>query len=238
MDVDRALARAAGGGSGGRAGLADFAVLLSGAATTRIEDMAQLARRITRARFGGDRTTSSPCCTSPTSASRPVPTAGSQPAMTSARRTLSVEEVEREAAEPHRRGFRHILLVSGEHARIVNRDYLVDCVRAVAPPLRPGGHRGPGMGHRYVPPPPGCRLRRRHRLPGGVRPDDLFRRAPQGQEAQLRLATRRARPGCGGRYAPAGNRRPSGPGPGLAVRGHRPGGPRAGLDPTLVALRS
>jgi 2-iminoacetate synthase len=31
------------------------------------------------------------------------------------------------------RGFRHVLLVAGEHARIVSKDYLVDCVAALAP---------------------------------------------------------------------------------------------------------
>ena len=30
------------------------------------------------------------------------------------------------------RGFRHLLLVAGEHARIVSKDYLVDCVAALA----------------------------------------------------------------------------------------------------------
>jgi 2-iminoacetate synthase len=48
-----------------------------------------------------------------------------------ARRTLSPEEVRAEARELARRGFRHVLLVSGEHARIISPDYLVECVRAV-----------------------------------------------------------------------------------------------------------
>ncbi|MBV9661819.1 MAG: 2-iminoacetate synthase ThiH, partial [Acidimicrobiales bacterium] len=48
------------------------------------------------------------------------------------RRTLTVAEVAAEAAELHRRGFRHILLVAGEHARIVSKDYLESCVAAVA----------------------------------------------------------------------------------------------------------
>jgi 2-iminoacetate synthase len=34
-----------------------------------------------------------------------------------------------------RRGFRHLLLVAGEHARIVSKDYLVECVRALAPEI-------------------------------------------------------------------------------------------------------
>jgi 2-iminoacetate synthase len=50
-----------------------------------------------------------------------------------ARRTLSVDEVVAEARVLVDRGFRHLLLVAGEHARIVSKDYLVDCVRALAP---------------------------------------------------------------------------------------------------------
>ena len=45
--------------------------------------------------------------------------------------TLSPDEVRRDALILHEEGFRHILLVSGEHRRIVNMDYLVGCVRAV-----------------------------------------------------------------------------------------------------------
>src|SRR5207248_3578255 len=48
------------------------------------------------------------------------------------RRTLDPEEVRAEGRELQRRGFRHVLLVAGEHARIVSKDYLVECVRALA----------------------------------------------------------------------------------------------------------
>src|SRR4029079_9113790 len=50
-----------------------------------------------------------------------------------ARRTLSVDEVVVEAKELVERGFRHVLLVAGEHARIVSKDYLVECAAALAP---------------------------------------------------------------------------------------------------------
>ena len=42
-------------------------------------------------------------------------------------------EVLVEAQELRARGFRHVLLVSGEHARIVSKGYLEECVAAVAP---------------------------------------------------------------------------------------------------------
>lgn len=47
--------------------------------------------------------------------------------------TLSVDEVVAEARHLSRAGFRHILLVAGEHPRFVSGDYLSDCVRALAP---------------------------------------------------------------------------------------------------------
>ena len=47
--------------------------------------------------------------------------------------TLKVEEAAREAAILHRQGFRHILLVSGEHPRIVSTGYLADVVRRLRP---------------------------------------------------------------------------------------------------------
>src|SRR6266705_952520 len=47
--------------------------------------------------------------------------------------TLSVEEVVAEAQHLSRAGFRQILLVAGEHPKFVRRDYLAECVRALAP---------------------------------------------------------------------------------------------------------
>jgi 2-iminoacetate synthase len=47
--------------------------------------------------------------------------------------TLSVEEVVAEARYLREQGFRQILLVAGEHPKFVTENYLVDCVRALAP---------------------------------------------------------------------------------------------------------
>jgi 2-iminoacetate synthase len=47
--------------------------------------------------------------------------------------TLSVDEVVAEARHLSQAGFRQILLVAGEHPKFVSRDYLSDCVRALAP---------------------------------------------------------------------------------------------------------
>src|SRR6202048_3791108 len=47
--------------------------------------------------------------------------------------TLSVEDVVAEARYLRDAGFRQILLVAGEHPKFVSSDYLVECVRALAP---------------------------------------------------------------------------------------------------------
>lgn len=124
-DVDRALGAS-------RLDLRDFAALLSAPAAARLEDLATAAHRLTVQRFG--RTVrlfaplylSSECVSTCTycgfSADNPI-----------TRRTLEPREARAEAEELAGRGFRHLLLVAGEHARIVNRDYLVACVEAIAP---------------------------------------------------------------------------------------------------------
>src|SRR2546426_6402686 len=45
--------------------------------------------------------------------------------------TLSVPEVQAEARALLRDGFRHLLLVAGEHPKFVSRDYLAECVRTL-----------------------------------------------------------------------------------------------------------
>ena len=124
-DVDRALASP-------HPSLTDFASLLSAPAATRLEELARRAHRVTRARFGATVRLFSPLYLSSECVSTCTYcgfSAGNQ----IARRTLTVEEVRREAEELHRRGFRHILLVAGEHARVVSKRYLEECVAAVAP---------------------------------------------------------------------------------------------------------
>jgi 2-iminoacetate synthase len=126
-DVDRALARPA-----GKRDLVDFAALISGAAAPRLEEMAAAAHRLTIRRFGRTVHLFAPLYLSNECVS--VCTyCGFSAGNEIARRTLSVGEVVTEGRELVRLGFRHLLLVAGEHARIVSKDYLVDCVRALAP---------------------------------------------------------------------------------------------------------
>lgn len=123
-DVERALGSR-------RRGLADFAALLSPAAAERLEDLAALAHDITVRRFGRTIRLFAPLYLSNECVS--VCTyCGFSADNRITRRTLSPDEVREEARALLRRGFRHVLLVSGEHARIVSKDYLVECVRALA----------------------------------------------------------------------------------------------------------
>ena len=107
-------------------------MLLSDAAAARLEDLAQVANRLTVARFGRTMRLFAPLYLSNECVST-CTYCGFSAGNDIARRTLSIPEVEAEAGELHRRGFRHLLLVAGEHARVVNREYLIDCVQAVAP---------------------------------------------------------------------------------------------------------
>jgi 2-iminoacetate synthase len=124
-DVDRALQLS-------RRGLHELAVLLSPAAAPRLEDMAQLAHRATIQRFGRAIRLFAPLYLSNECVS--VCTyCGFSAGNDIARRTLTPDEAADEARELVARGFRHVLLVAGEHARIVSKDYLVECVQALAP---------------------------------------------------------------------------------------------------------
>ena len=126
-DVERAL-RAR------RRTLADFAVLLSDAAAGRLEDMAHAAQATTVRRFGRTVRLFAPLYLSNECVST-CTYCGFSAGNDISRRTLSPEEVLAEARALRERGFRHVLLVSGEHARIVSKDYLVECVRVLAPEI-------------------------------------------------------------------------------------------------------
>ncbi|HSS11648.1 MAG TPA: hypothetical protein VLL25_17310, partial [Acidimicrobiales bacterium] len=127
-DVDRALALS----RSSRRELVDLAALLSPVAGQRLEELAQAANRITVQRFGHTVRLFAPLYLSNECVS--VCTyCGFSADNDIARRTLSIDELAAEGAELRRRGFRHVLLVAGEHARIVSKAYLVECVEALAP---------------------------------------------------------------------------------------------------------
>ena len=124
-DVERALRST-------RRSLADFAALLSAPARDRLEDLARLAHDLTVRRFGRTIHLFAPLYLSNECVST-CTYCGFSAGNDIARRTLTPAEVLGEARELVTRGFRHLLLVSGEHARVVSKDYLVECVAALAP---------------------------------------------------------------------------------------------------------
>ena len=107
-------------------------VLLSAAALPRLEELAQRAREVTWQRFGRAVRLFAPLYVSNACLSS-CSYCGFSRDLDVARKTLTVEEVVREARTLVDRGFRHLLLVSGEHRIEVSADYLVACVEALAP---------------------------------------------------------------------------------------------------------
>jgi 2-iminoacetate synthase len=122
-EVERAL-------STERPDLRDFAALLSPSGANRLEEIARRSHAITTQRFGktvqlyAPLYVSNECVETCTycSFSRENPIV---------RKTLSVREALKEAELLTRRGFRHLLLVSGEHPRHVSPDYLTEILEAL-----------------------------------------------------------------------------------------------------------
>ena len=110
--------------------LADFARLISPAATDYLEPMSHRAQSITQQRFGKVIRLFAPlylsnecinnCSYCGFSRDNPI-----------LRVTLSVDEVVTEARALAAQGFRNILLVSGEHPKFVSEGYLQDCITAL-----------------------------------------------------------------------------------------------------------
>jgi 2-iminoacetate synthase len=125
LDVERALGRA-------RRTPRDFAVLVSEAAGERLEELAYLAHSTTVRRFGRTIHLFAPLYLSNECVS--VCTyCGFSAGNDIVRRTLTIDELVGEARALTARGFRHLLLVAGEHPRLVSKAYVRDCVAALAP---------------------------------------------------------------------------------------------------------
>jgi len=113
-----------------RLSLDDFARLISPAAAELLEALGRRSQQLTRQRFGKVIRLFAPlylsnecvnnCKYCGFSRDNPI-----------LRLTLTVEEVRREARALLDQGFRHLLLVSGEHPKFVSHRYLTDCVSAL-----------------------------------------------------------------------------------------------------------
>src|SRR5580765_7809087 len=110
--------------------LADFAHLISPAASELIEPLGRRSQAVTRRRFGKTIRLFAPlylsnecfnnCKYCGFSRDNPI-----------LRVTLEVDEVMREARALRQEGFRNLLLVAGEHPKFVSNGYLAECVRAL-----------------------------------------------------------------------------------------------------------
>lgn len=109
-----------------------FAALLAPIADTRLEELAQEARALTRQNFGRTMRMFAPLYLSNECINncRYCGFSRDNPIL---RITLSVKQVVEEGRHLAGQGFRHVLLVAGEHPKFVNGSYLSDCIRALAP---------------------------------------------------------------------------------------------------------
>ena len=124
-DVDRALATR-------RRDSGDLAALLSPAASTRLEDIALSAHRLTQQRFGRTMRMFAPLYLSNECVSECTYCGFQVWNRDIVRRTLTPDEVRLEARYLTHLGFRHLLLVAGEHPKHVSVDYIAACVRVCA----------------------------------------------------------------------------------------------------------
>ncbi len=111
-------------------GLEDFALLISPAAAAHLERAARAAHRITAERFGKTIALFAPLYLSNECVST-CAYCGFSRENEVARRTLAPSEIAAEARILAERGFRHVLLVTGEHPKSVDAGYLADAIRTV-----------------------------------------------------------------------------------------------------------
>ncbi len=126
--VSRALSRSALGGLD----LHDFAALISPAAGKRLEELARAAHALTVQRFGRTIQLFVPLYVSNECVSTCAYCGFSRPNQVS-RLTLSPKDVLEEASLLLDQGFRHILLVSGDHPRKVSPSYLEEVIGLLHP---------------------------------------------------------------------------------------------------------
>lgn len=121
-DVDRVLA------AGGACTLEDFAVLISPAALARLEDMAQISASLTEGVFGRTMRMFAPLYVSNECVNN-CKYCGFACRHKIDRKTLSLEEVEREVEAIYKLGFRTLLLVAAENPKLVSTGYMGECIK-------------------------------------------------------------------------------------------------------------
>ncbi len=124
-DVKRAI-------STSRPSLQDFMALLSPEADKFLEQMATMAHSITKRRFGNIILLFTPLYISNECINSCIYCAFCKKNSIE-RKTLSLKEIEREAQLLHDRGFRHILVLTGEHPKKAGVDYLEAAINVIRP---------------------------------------------------------------------------------------------------------
>src|SRR5438067_2229436 len=110
--------------------LADFAELISPAASEWLEPVCRRSQALTQQRFGKVIRLFAPLYLSNECVNN-CKYCGFSRDNQILRVTLSPEEVRQEAGALVAQGFRNILLVSGEHPKFVSTGYLAECVRVL-----------------------------------------------------------------------------------------------------------
>ncbi len=121
-DVENVLAK------GKADNIEEFGILLSPAATPYLEDMAMLSASITEKYFGKTMRLFAPLYVGNECVNNCV-YCGFARRHNIERRTLSLEEVEAEVQAIYDLGFRNILLVAGEHPKLVSSGYIEDAIK-------------------------------------------------------------------------------------------------------------
>ena len=115
-----------------RRDLTDLAALLSPAAADCLEEVGLAANRLTERRFGRTMHMFAPLYLSNECVSECTYCGFQVWNRDIVRRTLTPHEVATEARYLKHLGFRHLLLVAGEHPKHVSSDYIAECVRVCA----------------------------------------------------------------------------------------------------------
>jgi len=110
--------------------LADFANLISPAASEFLEHLGRRSHAMTKQRFGKVIRLFAPLYLSNECINN-CSYCGFSRDNSILRVTLSLDEVRREADELKSQGFRNLLLVAGEHPKFVSNNYLRDCIAAL-----------------------------------------------------------------------------------------------------------
>jgi 2-iminoacetate synthase len=110
--------------------LADFAALISPAASEMLETLGRRAHAMTQQRFGKVIRLFAPLYLSNECVNN-CTYCGFSRDNAILRVTLSLDEVKREADALKAQGFRNLLLVAGEHPKFVSSQYLRDCIAAL-----------------------------------------------------------------------------------------------------------